>query len=40
MRRLNPPLIACLLLAIAGCGGDDSTDPSTAAASTPAATTA
>jgi cyclophilin family peptidyl-prolyl cis-trans isomerase len=40
MRRLTLPLIACLLFAVAGCGGDDSTDTSTAAASTPAPATA
>jgi cyclophilin family peptidyl-prolyl cis-trans isomerase len=37
MRRLTLPLLACLVLAVAGCGSDDSTDTSTAA-STPATT--
>jgi cyclophilin family peptidyl-prolyl cis-trans isomerase len=39
MRRLTLPLIACLVLAVAGCGGDDDQDASTAAA-TAATTTA
>jgi cyclophilin family peptidyl-prolyl cis-trans isomerase len=38
MRRLTLPLIACLLFAVAGCGGDDDQDASTASATAPAAT--